>query len=85
MTPADFFDALLRGEYAMVFPNLHTEKLQDLVDDELFYTTSFAKHMNIPDKWHEEHLVSLPTYSQSPRFRKPRRQKEASARPTPIP
>jgi hypothetical protein len=48
MTPADFFDAMLRGEYAIVLPNLHTEKFQDLVDNELFYTTSFAKHRQGP-------------------------------------
>lgn len=44
MTPADFFDAVLQGEYAIALPNLQTEKFQDLVDNELFYTTSFAKH-----------------------------------------
>lgn len=48
MTPADFFDAVMGGEYAMILPNLHTEKIQDLVDNELFYTTSFAKHRQGP-------------------------------------
>jgi hypothetical protein len=43
-TPADFFDAMLRGEYAIVLPNIQTEKVQDLVDNELFYTTPFAVH-----------------------------------------
>ena len=48
MTPADFFEAVLQGQYAIVLPNLHTEKLQDLVDNEPFYTTSFAKHRQGP-------------------------------------
>jgi hypothetical protein len=48
MTPSDFFDAVLRGEYAIVLPNIQAEKVQDLVDNQLFYTTPFAVHRQGP-------------------------------------
>jgi hypothetical protein len=48
MTPTDFFDAMLRGEYAIVLPNIQAEKVQDLVDNQLFYTTPFAVHRQGP-------------------------------------
>jgi hypothetical protein len=48
MTPADFFDAMLRGEYAIVLPNIQAEKVQDLVDNQPFYATPFAVHRQGP-------------------------------------
>jgi hypothetical protein len=44
VTPAEFFDALLGGEYHKIFPNLHKEKTQDLVDNGTFYTIPFSLH-----------------------------------------